>query len=441
VTFPPSLLKQLAAVVGPAHATSDPERTLGARTDWTGRWVAPPSGVALVRASTHEEVAAVVACCAAAGVAVVPQGGNTGLVAGATPLDGGVVLDTTRLDYLGEVQPGGVIHAESGVRLATLQRRLMGTGWRFAVDLGARDAATLGGMVATNAGGHHALRWGSMRRWLRGVRAVTAEGSELDDRRALSKDNTGPDLLSLLTGSEGTLAVMTAVVLELSAEPEDRCVAWVPFDRLEDAVTAGQAWRACPEVEALEFLPWRDGWAVLVEATGVAGVATRLADLLGVAAERAEVATDQRTAAALWERRTAVPLALRASGVPVKADVSVPVGSVAEFVAAVLAIEPTAVCFGHLGDGNVHVNLPQAGDGDHAMADAREQRVLALAAEFGGTVSAEHGIGRAKVNELAWRRTPVELAWMDGIKDALDPGHVLNPGVIRPSRRVPEAPL
>ena len=433
-----ALIDELVDVVGPTQVLVEPDVTEAFTHDWTGRWQGP--AVAVVRPAGTEEVAEVVARCAAAGVPVVAQGGNTGLVGGSVPGPPSVVVSTVRCTSVTEPDAaGGQLTAGAGVTLADVHHAARSMGWRFGVDLAARDRATVGGMIATNAGGTHAARLGSMRRHVLGVEAVLADGTVVSRLGGLLKDNTGYDLAGLVCGSEGTLAIVCAARLRLTPAPEEVVTAWVPFGSVADAVAEGLRWFARePAIEVLELVDAEGirlvaapagGAALLVEAAGP-GVTERLASLLGD--RDVEVAATPAQRAALWERRDGLPERIRRLGVPIKADVAVPPSRVAELTAAVPAVldrvAPGARCvaFGHLADGNVHVNvLAPAADPMEV-----ESALLRLAVELGGTISAEHGIGREKAGLLDLVRTPAELAAFRAIKAALDPTGLLNPGVL-----------
>jgi FAD/FMN-containing dehydrogenase len=355
-----------------------------------------------------------------------------------------VILLTTRIAAISGIdRRGGQLTAGAGTPLVDVHEAARSAGWRFGVDLGARDRATIGGMVATNAGGNHAARLGSMRRHVLGVEAVLADGSVLSRLGGLLKDNTGYDLAGLMCGSEGTLGVVCAARLRLVPAPSEVATAWVTFASMEEAAEAGLDWFARDaSVEVVEFVDQRclglssapdGGAAVLVEAVGEAAL-ERLAAMVGDAEPEVAVTDAQR--AALWDRRDGLPERIRRLGTPVKADVAVAPPDVPRLVARVgNALAPVApdarwFCFGHLADGNVHVNVVAPG----VDAVAVESAVLRLAVSLGGTISAEHGIGRDKVDQLHLVRGPAELAAFRAIKDALDPGGLLNPGVLLPHR-------
>ena len=420
--------------------------------DWTRRFQGTARCV--VRPADTDEVAGVLRACAAAGAPVVAQGGNTGLVGGGVPRGGEVVLSLVRLTGLDPVDPvSAEVTAGAGVTLGRLQAHVRAAGLEFGVDLAARDSATVGGMVATNAGGVHALRYGSMRAQVVGLRAVLADGRVLERMPGLVKDNTGYDLPGLLVGSEGTLAVVTAARLRLRPLHPARVVAVLAVAGTAGALAILAHLRAAmPSLDAAEVF-YADGLALVRRHTGAAApfaadhpayllvecAARRdpTDDLVAVLADAPEVldaavATDGPGRERLWALRERHTEAISADGIPHKLDVSVPLDRLAEFEvrvrAAVAAVLPEGrvILFGHLGDGNLHVNVLGAEPDDGRVDDA----VLQLVADLGGSISAEHGIGVAKVRWLGLTRSPVDVAAMAAVKDALDPVGILNPGVL-----------
>jgi FAD/FMN-containing dehydrogenase len=402
-------------------------------------------------------VAAVVRACAAADVAVQVQGGNTGLVGGSVPGGGEVLLSLTRLTALGEVDRAAAqVTVGAGVPLAALMAHARAAGLDVGVDLAARDSATVGGLVATNAGGVRVLRYGSMREQVVGAEAVLADGSVVSRLGGLAKDNTGYDLVSLLCGSEGTLGVLTALRLRLVPLLRARSVALLALPDVETAVAALPGLRErLPDLTAAELL-FADGLDLVRRA---AALPAPFADehpcyLLLECAARADptdalveavadvdglldatVAGDPPGQRALWAYREKHTEAISAAGVPVKLDVSVPVAVLARLVAelrpAVAAAAPAArlVLFGHVNEGNLHVNVLDAG----AAAEQVTEAVLRLVAGLGGSISSEHGVGRSKTAWLGLSRSDTELAAMRAIKRALDPDGRLNPGVVLPA--------
>ncbi len=450
----------LRAAVGPEHVLLDRDLRASYETDWTGRF----SGAsrAVVRPATTSQVAQVLAACSTAAVPVVVQGGNTGLVGGSVPAPepGGnppVVLRTTRLAELSPVsQASRQVTAGAGVTLAGLTAHARAAGLDFGVDLAARDSATVGGMVATNAGGIRVLRYGSMREQVAGVEAALIDGRIISRLDGPAKDSTGYDIGHLIAGSEGTLAVVTRLRLRLVTAQPARTVALIAVRDTAAAVDLLAALRlALPGVSAAE-LCFDSGLALVARHLGVrsplagAGGAYVLIEVaresdpgddLLAALESCEQVLDATVAssaadrARLWELREGHTESISSAGVPVKLDVSVPGTRLAELVErlpdAVAAVAPAAVLvtFGHLAEANLHVNVLRATDTAEAVTGA----VLALVASLGGSISSEHGIGRAKAHWLELSRSPAEIAVMRSIKAAFDPLGLLNPGVLLPT--------
>ena len=441
-------------MVGRDHVLTDPDVVAGYCVDWTGRFRGFTP--AAVRPASTAEVAAVVDACRRAGAAVVPQGGNTGLVGGGVPLAGEVVLSLRRLAAIEPVDEGaGQVTAGAGAALGDVQRAALAAGWAYGVDLGSRDSATVGGSIATNAGGSRVLRHGDTRAQVVGVEAVLADGSVVSHLAGLVKDNTGYHLPSLLCGSEGTLGIVTAARLRLVPRTDERVVALLAFEDVGAAVdAAGALRRALPALEAAELVlqggvalvcatlglappfPAPHSAYVLVEAAGRSSPLDQLAEsvvaLAGVA--DAAVADDPRRRAELWRYREGHTEAINTLGAPHKLDVTLPFDALAAFVAdvpaAVAAVAPAARTwlFGHVADGNVHVNVTGVAPDDMAADDA----VLGMVVDRGGSISSEHGIGTAKKAWLARTRSPAELAAFRALKTALDPAGILNPNVLLP---------
>jgi FAD/FMN-containing dehydrogenase len=435
------LLDELRHIVGGAHVLAGEARY---ERDVTGRFGGPAAAV--VRPGSTAEVAAVLAVCSAEGAAVVPQGGNTGLVGGGVPRGGEVVLSLARLVEIGPVDAvARQVTVGAGVTPAALTDALRGTGLALGVDFGARDAATIGGMAATDAGGAQVLRHGTMRARVAGLEAVLADGRVLRRLSGLVKDNAGYDLPALLVGSEGTLGVITAVRLALVEAPARLVTAMLGVGSMAEAVElVARARRSLPGLQAAEVLD--DAGMALVRAhlrlshplaeahpvyvlLETADDVEALADAVGDAGDVA-VADDTARREALWQYREALNPAVNAAGVPHKLDVSVPIRAMAAFATAaceaVEALGGRAILWGHLGDGNLHVNALGLGPDDERVDEA----VLALVAEYGGSISAEHGVGVAKRRFLGLTRTAEEVAAMAAVKRALDPAGILNPGVI-----------
>jgi FAD/FMN-containing dehydrogenase len=424
---------------------TDPDVIAGYAVDWTGRFRG--STTAVVRPGSTDEVEAVVSWCAANGVALVPQGGNTGLVGGSVPLAGEVVLSMQRLAAIDDVDAvGGQLTAGAGATLASVQAAARAAGWSYAIDLAARDSATVGGMVATNAGGLHVLRYGDTRAQLLGVEAVLGDGSNVSHLGGLLKDNTGYHWPSMLCGSEGTLGVVTRARLRLVPRLEQRVVALLGLGAIEDAVALGGALRSTlASLEAVEFfshacfglldlpLPHREAHDtyVLVECASSDDPTAALAEVVGDLPAAVAGPSEPARRAELWRYREGITEAINRLGPPHKLDVTLPTGALASFcneVAAVLPAQASVWLFGHLGDGNVHVNVTGVDPDDETIDDA----VLRFAASRGGSISAEHGIGTAKRRWLHLNRSPAEIAAMRAVKAALDPAGILNPNALLP---------
>jgi FAD/FMN-containing dehydrogenase len=453
------LATDLVAALGEDRVITDRGALAGLETDWTGRF----RGRArlAVRPASVGEVAAALRVCAAHRVAVVPQGGNTGLVGGAVPLDA-VVLSTTRLTDLGAVDElAGEVTVGAGATLEAVRRHAAAAGLAPAVDLASRGSATIGGMIATDAGGIHALRHGSMRHQVRGIEAVLADGTIVGGSTGLATDRPGLHLPSVLAGSEGTLAVITRARLRLIPVWPERATALAAFGDLASAVAAARRLRdRLPDLDAVEYL---DAAALALGAARAgqgdpfgrpaAGVGRGVASLLVETAARrstleelgaalgslpglldATVVDDGPGRRRLWAIREGVTEAIAALGVPHKLDVAVPPAGLAAFVAALEPVVARAApdartfVFGHLALGNLHVNVLGPAPDDDRVDDA----VLRLILEHGGSIAAEHGIGRAKARWLALAETPAETAVRAAIRAALDPHGLLNPGVLAP---------
>ncbi len=442
----------LRQVVGAGNVLTDAALVAPFSVDWTGRYSG--STPAVVRPGSVDEVAGVLATCLAHNVAWVPQGGNTGLVGGGVPVDGEVVVSTSRLTALGTVdRDARQVSVGAGVTLAQLQRHVAPDGLRLGIDFGARDRATIGAMVATNAGGNAVLRFGMMGEQVTGIEAVLPDGQVIRRLSGLPKDNTGYDLTQLLCGSEGTLGVITAVRVRLVPAATHVTTVALGVAAIADALRLLAELRSVDGLEACELMrsvdiatlcaargwshppPWEAPWAVLAEACGPGSF-----DELGAAVERSAslligdpaVADRPGVRELWWAIRDAQGDIVRAFGAALKLDVSVPHMELERFVddlAAVVASHaPDArlVVFGHLGDANVHVNVGT----EAARFDALEDAILRLVLKTGGSVSAEHGIGRAKRSWLTADRGAVAVAAMRAVKTAWDPAGLANPNVL-----------
>ena len=455
-----ALARDLAGIVGDRHVLTEPGLVAAHAVDWTGRFRGDPPAV--VRPGSPSEVAAVVAWCGEHGVALVPQGGNTGLVGGSVPLDGEVVLSLRRLDAVGPVERAAAqVTAGAGATLEAVQRQAAGAGLDLPVDLAARGSATIGGMVATNAGGTRVLRHGPMRAQVAGVEAVLGDGSVVSHLAGLLKDNTGYDLAGLLCGSEGTLGVLTAVRLRLVPAAPARVTVLLAVPGVAAALDCLVAARAAAGLEAAELF-FDDGLALvcgqlgvprpfpdrhraylLLEGAGPVDPTDEFLAALAAVGDRVEATAVAATAAhrdRLWLYREAHTDAIARLGVPHKLDVTLPLPALARFCDdvrdEVAAVAPAArtILFGHVGDGNVHVNVV-GGD----VPEEVDERVLAMVADAGGSISAEHGIGRAKRRFLHLGRSAAEIEAFRRIKRALDPHGVLNPNVLLPAPGPPSA--
>jgi FAD/FMN-containing dehydrogenase len=442
--LPPALLRDLAAAVGGPHVLTG-DATAGYAVDWTGRFRGDPPAV--VRPRDTAQVAAVLALCSGAGVPVVPQGGNTGLVGGGVPRHGEVVLSLARLDWLGQPDlEAAQVTAGAGVTLS--QAGAAAPGYDLGVLIASRDSATVGGAVATNAGGLRVLRYGPMRAQLRGLEAVLSDGTVVSHLSGLVKDNTGYDYPSLLAGSEGTLAVITQARLRLVPRPRSPVTVLCGFPSLADLhASARMATTAVPGLLSAEFFT-QAGLDLLVSRAGLAPPLAApapayllleadgpgaLDDLAAVAGDHpAAVAESAADRARLWAYRERHPEAAGFLGVPLKLDVSVPAAHWAELaggVAGVVTAEDpgaTVITFGHVADGNVHVNIVPA-----TLPDGRhEDAVFSFVASLGGSISAEHGIGALKARWLPLARSAAERELFARIRSAFDPAGILNPHVL-----------
>jgi FAD/FMN-containing dehydrogenase len=446
-------LQELAKVVGSRNVLTDLDMVAGHARDWTGRFVGHTPAV--VRPGSTDEVAAVIAVCRSAGVAIVPQGGNTGLVGGGVPLYGEVVVNLRRLAEVPEVEADlGLARVSAGVTVAVLQDAAARAGLMYGVDLSSRGSATIGGTIATNAAGLKAVRFGDTRAQIIGVEAVLGDGSIVSHLGGLARDNTGYHLPSLLAGSEGTLGIITRAVLRLRATPKRRAVALIGLNTVADAVQGAIALRReLVGLEAIEFI-LRSGMNLvreaatlrapldkpcdaylLVEVTGdepLGPLTEAVGSLSGLS--DAAIAEDPRTRASLWEYRDRHTEAINTLGTPVKLDVTIPLAALADFLIDVPDLVSGAASnartwlFGHVGDGIVHVNISGAGNYEDEVENAVLNAVVALK----GSISSEHGVGTTKRRWLHLVRSQAELAAFQRIKGALDPDGILNPHILLP---------
>jgi FAD/FMN-containing dehydrogenase len=442
----------LGEVVGARHVLSDPELRSGYERDYTGRYESPAHLV--VRPADTTQVGQVMAECAARGAAVVPQGGNTGLVGGSVPRHHEVVMSLLRLREIGEVDAAtGQVTVAAGATLAALQGAARAANLDAGLDFGARDSCTVGGIVACDAGGARTLRYGTARARVAGLEAVLADGSVISRLAGLTKDNAGYDLPALLVGSEGTLGIVTRVRWRLVPLLPARTAVLIPLSGAREGAELLATLRAtAPSLESCDFfldnglqlvlehqrrpspLRTRAPFYVLAECAGLLDPTDELAAALGEAGiADALVADDTPSRERLWQLREGHTDAINAAGIPHKLDVGVPLDGLERFLEAVPDVVRAAggervILFGHLGDGNVHVNVLGAAPDDVRVDDA----VLELTLECGGTISAEHGIGVEKARWLERARGAAEVAAMRALKHALDPHQLVNPGAVLP---------
>ena len=471
------LIESLKHIVGASHVLTEGDLT-AYEQDWRQR--VRGKSLAVVRPATTQEVAAVVRACAAAGAPIVPQGGNTGLAVGATPDASGreVVLSLTRMNAVRALDTDNLtLTVEAGCILQNVQAAAKQAGLLFPLSLAAEGSCTIGGNLGTNAGGTQVLRYGNTRDLCLGLEVVTAQGEIWDGLKGLRKDNTGYDLRDLMIGSEGTLGIITAATLKLYPQPAARLTAWAAVPSMAHAVEllalahrqlgAGLTGFEVMGRFALSLVdrhmpqlrvPFIDNadvpYCVLLENSDSESqdhARTRFEALLETAFEAgcvtdAVVAESLAQAHQLWHIRESIPLAQAEEGLNVKHDISVPISRIPAFVAyadALMASEIPGVRlvnFGHLGDGNLHYNVQAPADGDaKAFLAAHEARVNDLVyeavAKFGGSFSAEHGVGALKTDKLAQYQSPVALSMMRAIKQALDPQNLLNPGRVLGARQ------
>lgn len=472
-----AFLAAAAELLGERGLTRDPELVQPWLTDWRGRFTG--RALALASPGSTAEAAELLKLCAAHRVPVVPQGGNSGMSGGATPDATGeaIVLSLRRMNAIRRLDPQArEITCEAGLILQLLHDAAAAEGLRFPLTLGGKGSATVGGLIATNAGGTQVLRHGSMRAQVLGIEAVLADGSVFDALTPLKKDNRGFDLKQLLIGSEGTLGIVTAATLRLLPALADRAVLWAGLGSIGDArALLLHAERVAGDtLEGFEVMPRHSleavlshvrgsrsplagehEWYALIELAADAAHAAVLPDLAqsllasGFEAglvEDATIAANETQAEQFWLLRDEIAPAERALGPAVQHDISVPVAQMAAFVeAAGPQVEQRfpgsrAVAFGHLGDGNVHFHVlapssASRGEWEEGDGKAISRFVHDLVTDWGGSISAEHGIGQLKRDELARLGDPVQLALMRRVKQALDPLGLLNPGKLVPPGR------
>ena len=467
-------LSELRSILGPKGYSDDQDVISPWLTDWRGRFTG--AAAALLSPATTEEVAAIVRVAAKYRLSLVPQGGNSGMVAGATPNSSGnqLILSMRRMNNITAIDAdAGLISCEAGVILQNLHEAAAQAGRRFPLTLGGKGSATVGGLISTNAGGTQVLRHGTMRLLVAGLEAVLPDGSIYDAMAPLKKDNRGYDLKQLLIGSEGTIGVVTKAVLQTVPALIDRCVVWAGIDSPQKAyeLLLFMQKHGRDRLEGFEILPQRALGAVLTHISGTrqpldtthrwhalmefvqddpaqsspGELAMHLLEdaIAHNLLENATIASSDVQAEAFWKIRDSIAEAERAAGAALQHDISVPVAAMAHFIEQesprIEADYPgtKTVAFGHLGDGNIHfhVKAPEgvdvagwyAGDGK-AITSHVYDRVRA----YGGSLSAEHGIGQSKIDEFARLAEPARLSALRAIKSAFDPLGIMNPGKLVP---------
>lgn len=450
------VVTELTAIVGSENVLTQSADRDPFERDWTGRYLGATPAVVLP--GSTEEVSTVLAFCNQHLVSVVPQGGNTGQVGGSVPLNGEIVLSLRRLKRIDSVNsdvPSVVVGA--GVTLDEVLKIADQHGLTFGVDLSPKEAATVGGMIATNAGGLRFLRYGSMRNQLLGIEAVLADGTVISHLRGLPKDNSGYDLPSLFCGSEGTLGVITAASIKLVPQQPLHAVARVGLESFNDALATVRLLRATGMLESAEVIlpagvdlvaeflqetpPFnRAELYLIVELAGVSEVTKTLEKELQAQQKQFVLASDSKGREKLWRwlknHSNAISWHCHREGysAPQKYDVSIPLKNTVPFLHAIEEAcsglgTAKVIVFGHIGDGNLHINV--LGTFDQSFSNRIDEAVLQTAIDYGGSISAEHGIGTSKSRYLPRYRTPQELRLFDTLKCALDPNRILNPHVLR----------
>ncbi|UGY10929.1 FAD-binding oxidoreductase [Phyllobacterium pellucidum] len=470
MSLTPDLLARFSAIVGEGNALRnahdiepyliEPREKFGGRT------------ALVLRPSTVEEVAAILKLATETGTAIVPQGGNTGLVGGQMPDASGqqVILSLSRLNRIRSIDPAGNLAiVEAGVILQTLQETAEREGRLFPLSLGSEGSCQIGGNLSSNAGGTAVLAYGNTRELCLGVEVVLPTGEILNDLRYVKKDNTGYDLKDLFVGAEGTLGVITAAVMKLFPLPRGKGVAYAGLASPEDALKllAIAQSHAGPSLTGFELMPrigvefsvaHTDGvrdplqdvhqWYVLIDISSSRSAEDARETIEAILTEAYEaglvedatIADSTAQEKSFWHMREAMSLAQKPEGGSIKHDISVPVARIPEFIAeadaAVLDLVPGAriVCFGHMGDGNLHYNISQPVGADKEAFLARwvevNTRVHDIVRAYRGSISAEHGVGQLKRKEIAETKSPVALDLMRRIKMAFDPAGIMNPGKV-----------
>ncbi|VBA32257.1 putative FAD-linked oxidoreductase [Mycobacterium attenuatum] len=445
-----SMLRGLTNVVGSHHVVTDADVLAAHSVDHTGRYRGRAS--ALVRPGSAEQVAEVLRLCRDAGAYVTVQGGRTSLVAGTVPEHDDILLSTERLCAVGDVDVlDRRVAVGAGATLAAVQHAAAAAGLVFGVDLSARDSATVGGMASTNAGGLRTVRYGNMSEQVLGLDVALPDGSVLHRHSRVRRDNTGYDLPALFVGAEGTLGVITELDLRLHPAVPHRVTAVCGFDDLDALVDAGRVLRDADGIAALELIDGRAAaltgellgvgapvggdWLLLVELAADHDQTDRLAGLLAgmrLSSEPA-VGVDSIAQQRLWRTREALAEVLGRYGPPLKLDVSLPLAAIGRFARDAVGLiharvaEALPVLFGHIGEGNLHLNVLRL---PPAHEPVLYPELMGLIADCGGNVSSEHGVGSRKRRYLGMSRGPADVAVMRTIKTALDPTGYLNAAVL-----------
>ena len=459
--------ERVRAIVGSSGVITDTSDIAPYVRDWRGNYIGKTSLV--VRPANTNEVAAVVELCAETQTPIVPQGGNTGMVGGGVPDTSGnaIVLSLTRMNKIRSIDlANNAMTVEAGCILAAVQEAALNNDRYFPLSLAAEGSCTIGGNLSTNAGGTAVLRYGNARDLVLGIEAVTPDGKIWNGLKALRKDNTGYDLKHLLMGAEGTLGIITAAVLKLYPKPQRTCTALIAVPKpaaavallatiqsaMGDRLTGFELMsRVCVDLVIKHFPATTEPfsahhqWQVLVEFADTMKDAP-LEEALSAALEPAFangqaldaiIAASEGQSKALWNIREHIPEAEKLQGKSVKHDISVPISRIAEFIQrgdvalGAKFADAQVICFGHIGDGNLHYNLSFSGTPPtHQQTREANNIVYALLDELGGSISAEHGLGQMKREEITKHKSSVELDMMRAIKAALDPKGIMNPGKV-----------
>ena len=452
-------IAELKSLLGSSRISEDEDIIKTYSDDWTGRYRG--FARAVISPQSTDEVSEILNWCSTNQVGVVPQGGNTGMVGGSTPLNGELIISLRKMKNVNfSDRNNNQIVAEAGATLLEIQNLALERSMIYGVDFAARDSATIGGTIATNAGGLNVLRYGTTRRQIISVEAVTGTGEIIGNLNGLDKDNTGYHLPSLLCGSEGTLAIVTRAKLRLRPKPKENVSILFGLDTIQDAVNLTEACVstsmeiiACELFfqkgvdlvrEAYDLQPlWnnRNSIYLLCEFAGDLGVLDRLNEnVLGEMLRTHDsilVATSDRERERLWQYRELHTLAISNKGIPLKLDVTIPLGNLTHFLDSIATIcgniNPLSIpyVFGHSADGNMHLNILQSEPNVAEM----EEEILKFVVSLDGSISAEHGIGRAKAPYLHIQRNEEEIRLFREMKKAFDPKGILNPDVIFPTSR------